>query len=300
MDANRIGLVIRTLRKKVGLTQQQLAEKLQITDKAVSKWERGLGVPDISMINQLAIILNIDVDNLLAGNLAYLENEWVGELRLDKFEGKISIKTEVYGKPSVYLYLCYFALAGIKNIYISCSMKERIEIEENLSIDERYGLNIYYNEHPIYKNAMIIYGPVFIYGPNLTKYFQRGMMHSNALTKLIVPHKGESLIYINGKNQVSDMSYMEQGYKPIPISFFNGTNKKVEYEPLGRGMISIELKTIDDVLNVANLIQVIEKYNGDKVYCLEEIVFRRGFINSKQLQDIAQGDIYLLGMNPVM
>lgn len=42
MSVNKIGLVIKTLRKKRGLTQQQLAEKLGITDKAVSKWERGV------------------------------------------------------------------------------------------------------------------------------------------------------------------------------------------------------------------------------------------------------------------
>lgn len=42
MDINRIGVVIKTLRKKEGLTQQQLAQKIGVTDKAVSKWERGV------------------------------------------------------------------------------------------------------------------------------------------------------------------------------------------------------------------------------------------------------------------
>lgn len=49
------------------MTQQELAEKLQITDKAVSKWERGLACPDISLLPQIAQIFGITVDDLLDG-----------------------------------------------------------------------------------------------------------------------------------------------------------------------------------------------------------------------------------------
>ena len=49
MDTKNIGAFICKLRKEKGMTQQQLADKLQVTDKAVSKWERGLACPDISV-----------------------------------------------------------------------------------------------------------------------------------------------------------------------------------------------------------------------------------------------------------
>lgn len=65
MDNNNFGKFIVELRKEKGLTQQQLAEKLYITDKAVSKWERGLSFPDITILKSLAEILDVDVSELL-------------------------------------------------------------------------------------------------------------------------------------------------------------------------------------------------------------------------------------------
>ena len=47
MDVDKIGLVIKLLRKEIGLSQKQLADQIGITDKAVSKWERGIGLEEI-------------------------------------------------------------------------------------------------------------------------------------------------------------------------------------------------------------------------------------------------------------
>lgn len=61
------GAAIKALREKKHLTQQQLAEKLCVSDKAVSKWETGKGFPDISLIEPLASILQVSVPELLSG-----------------------------------------------------------------------------------------------------------------------------------------------------------------------------------------------------------------------------------------
>ena len=53
MDKERTGQLITELRKEKGLTQKQLADALNVTDKAVSKWERGLSFPDISMLEPI-------------------------------------------------------------------------------------------------------------------------------------------------------------------------------------------------------------------------------------------------------
>lgn len=74
MDQVKIGRYIATCRKKVGLTQMQLAEKLGITDKAVSKWERGIAMPDTSIMLELCNILNINVNELLSGEDFAVEN----------------------------------------------------------------------------------------------------------------------------------------------------------------------------------------------------------------------------------
>lgn len=61
MDNKKFGQFILQLRKEKGWTQLELAEKLNITDKAVSKWERGVGFPDIKMIEPLTEIFNVSV-----------------------------------------------------------------------------------------------------------------------------------------------------------------------------------------------------------------------------------------------
>ena len=67
MDKEKTGQLITELRKEKGLTQKQLADILNVTDKAVSKWERGLSFPDISMLEPLSEVLDISIMEILAG-----------------------------------------------------------------------------------------------------------------------------------------------------------------------------------------------------------------------------------------
>ncbi len=67
MDKERTGQLITELRKEKGLTQKQLADALNVTDKAVSKWERGLSFPDISMLEPLSELLDVSIMEILAG-----------------------------------------------------------------------------------------------------------------------------------------------------------------------------------------------------------------------------------------
>ena len=74
MDQIKIGRFIAERRKKASLTQMQLAEKLGITDKAISKWERGIAMPDTSIMLKLCDILGISVNELLCGEKIDMEN----------------------------------------------------------------------------------------------------------------------------------------------------------------------------------------------------------------------------------
>ena len=67
MNQIKIGRFVAECRRKANLTQLQLAEKLGITDKAVSKWERGVTMPDTSIMLELCDILGISVNELLSG-----------------------------------------------------------------------------------------------------------------------------------------------------------------------------------------------------------------------------------------
>ena len=74
MDQTKIGRFIAVCRKKANLTQLQLADKLGITDKAISKWERGITMPDTSIMLELCDILGIRVNELLSGEKINMEN----------------------------------------------------------------------------------------------------------------------------------------------------------------------------------------------------------------------------------
>ena len=67
MDLSKIGSFIAECRKNKKITQEQLADKLCITNRAVSKWERGLSLPDASIMLELCVILDISVNELLNG-----------------------------------------------------------------------------------------------------------------------------------------------------------------------------------------------------------------------------------------
>ena len=74
MNQLKIGRFIAECRKNEGLTQMQLAERLNITDKAISKWERGISMPDSSIMLELCDILRISVNELLSGEKIMTEN----------------------------------------------------------------------------------------------------------------------------------------------------------------------------------------------------------------------------------
>lgn len=76
-----IGETIATLRKEKGMTQSQLAEKMNVTDKAVSKWERDLSCPDINTISKLADVLGVSVEELLKAK----KSEYTGSKIKDLF-----------------------------------------------------------------------------------------------------------------------------------------------------------------------------------------------------------------------
>ena len=67
MNTEKIGKFIAELRKEKNMTQKELADKLHVTDSAISKWERGVGCPDISLLDSLGKVLDVSINEILAG-----------------------------------------------------------------------------------------------------------------------------------------------------------------------------------------------------------------------------------------
>ena len=67
MDQEKIGRFIAELRKEKNMTQQELADKLRVTDRAISHWENGRRLPDISLLKELAAFFNVTIDEIISG-----------------------------------------------------------------------------------------------------------------------------------------------------------------------------------------------------------------------------------------
>ena len=84
MDLQKTGQLLSNLRKEKGFTQAEIAEKLNISPKTVSKWECGGGFPDVSLLNELSKILCVNTEQLLSGKLK-LNTEENGNMKKIKF-----------------------------------------------------------------------------------------------------------------------------------------------------------------------------------------------------------------------
>ena len=84
MNAEKTGALLRRLRLEKQMTQRQLAQLLCISEQAVSKWERGVGMPDVSFLPQLAEIFSVSTEKLLSGSLETNEPEG-GNMKRLKF-----------------------------------------------------------------------------------------------------------------------------------------------------------------------------------------------------------------------
>lgn len=109
MDNQKIGRLICERRKKLGLTQQELADCLQITNKAVSKWETGEGMPDVQLLQALSAALELSVDELLAGEALSLAEE-ESEPRTKTVEDEDAVAFSL--PPIKVLVLCLLACAS--------------------------------------------------------------------------------------------------------------------------------------------------------------------------------------------
>jgi len=76
MDNRKVGELIYHLRKEKGLTQKQLADQMNISDRTISKWERGYGCPDVTLLPSLSTLLGVNIESILDGELS--SNDFVG------------------------------------------------------------------------------------------------------------------------------------------------------------------------------------------------------------------------------
>ena len=146
MDQEKVGGIIKTLRKDKGMTQLELALCLNVTDRAVSKWERGLGCPDISLLTKLSEIFSVDIGSIIDGDMD--ENE--------KRSGNMK-KTKFYVCP-----ICGNIITASENTNVSCcgrkleGLEEKKNLDEEMKIERVDGTELYISSsHPMTKDDYI-------------------------------------------------------------------------------------------------------------------------------------------------
>lgn len=120
MDTGKIGEIIYNFRTEKKLTQKQLADTMHISDKTVSKWERGAGCPDVSLLPELCRFLGVNLEDMLSGELD--KNDIVG--------GNMK-KTVFYVCPE-----CGNIISATAEANISCCGKKTRMLEPKKAEDE--------------------------------------------------------------------------------------------------------------------------------------------------------------------
>lgn len=160
MDQIKIGRFIAGCRKEKELTQSQLAEKLNITDKAISKWETGKGMPDVSIMIELCNVLGISVNELLSGERLNEEN--YKEKANENIVSMIKVADEnrknknkvilVFTIIIFILFICRLVIGIYQSIEVSVEYDEGImqcEIADNNIIYKINGLSVISTEYAI-------------------------------------------------------------------------------------------------------------------------------------------------------
>ena len=246
MNTAEIGKIIAEARKAAGYTQKSLAECLFVTDKAISKWERGICLPDVSLFSKLSILLDIDIEHLIAIPTPQKNNNWSGELHIDDVRGNIA------GKPIIHYLLSYFMLVGITDIAIITRERDYVR---SLHL-EKYGLNISFFSFASEKK-MVVYDKFLLFGVNVTRKLQSCMSAEENVSLFL-------------------------GDKKIPITFYNKefcTDKKItDKKIVARGTVYIPMRTDTQLKDAAAFVEIYEKYHTTKISDLTEIATLRGLV----------------------
>ena len=253
MNPTETGKLIAKLRKEAGYTQASLAEKINVTDKAISKWERGYGQPDTSLLPQLAKLLDCDMEVLIFGLSEYKDHEWTGLLILNG--GETSASTMVYDKPLIHYLLSYFLLVGITTVDIRADFKE-YEYIRSLNL-EQYGFNISFFQNPG-ANNMVVFDKALVFGANLTRMFQSYMAAEDTN---IIPIVDERELPIGFSHYTVDVGVIK---------------RTAERRKLTRGMIHLPLGTMEEVKEASEFVRIYQKYHNIKIADLKEIAVKRG------------------------
>lgn len=157
MNQEKIGKFIKDKRLELKMTQKDLADKLGISDRAISKWENGRGVPDVSLLSDLSKVLDVTINDLLSGGVVKKEEYQ------QKFEENImnTIDTKIKKENKILklVLYCIFTLVFLLVMYVSIeSIYMKSTINSYPLIQKNYSDDIHANDNMYFERTVYSYG----------------------------------------------------------------------------------------------------------------------------------------------
>lgn len=313
LNSQYIGKFIKAMRKREGLTQNELAERIGVGNKAVSKWEQGRGIPDISLLHRLSLVLDMDIESILAGDLDDTGKEWIGLIYMGKASG-----VRISERQDLEYFISMFLLVGIRDIVVISSESRRREDEKSLKEYQEKGFlrktwscssfkEFTQNTEMGKKHICFLYQSAFLYGMHLTRYMRRAMRREKvtvlALRQgensfmpsicyndsfLCIPFKDSELtnmkwrvfpmIFGRGKQMAGYFEFMEDlEDNKIDANTLLAYFKEVYVEPMERGMFAFLFESAIDRELAEQVLSGIERSQHIRIGDLEEIMAVRGW-----------------------
>lgn len=233
MDTEKVGKLIKQIRKDNHLTQKDLALKYNITYQAVSKWENGKNIPDISLLKQICDDFNIDINSLLTGD--YTTNEKKENIKNDK-------KSLLKKKNFIFLCLVVLLIGVIMAIIILKSQSNDFEFKTISSDCSNFTItgSVAYNDT---KSAIYIASINYCGGADDNLYksiecilYEKNGTLENKISQIVIkeenPKKLEDLlknVTFNIDNYIHKCKEFQNHGLYVTIKAIDSNNKQVTY-----------------------------------------------------------------------
>lgn len=261
MNNQKIGNFIKILRKEKGYTQKQLADKLNITDRAISKWERGLGCPDISLLEDLSKHLDVSILEILKGekiekDLSISNKDLIYSMNLSKHItiNKIKQLTNYITIISIIVFILILIITNIQSISITTQKYNMTK--NNITYNEKYYYNEYHNKIDIINNNQGIF--------NYNDY---------SLIKYNLNIISETLKEQNNDKHLNKNKYT---YKDL-INFYNDHTNIYKVENANKEIYKILIKyntiIIDNMIENAKTEDLLKELDYKNLFFLQQPYF---------------------------
>lgn len=233
MNQQRIGQFIKDLRKEKELTQQDLADMLGVTNRAVSKWENGLSLPDYSILNDLCEILDISINELLSGEK--LDKKDYQKKFEENVFNSISYKIKKNNKKVtiIILYIILFVVIFAFSTYKAFNYSI-YDIKENIQYRNSFVKNVELIFKDIEKNDL---ANKVVMNENLSIYIPDGFKEHTDLKETSLIQSGCDTFIKNYKSKYENDGYIQICRKEVlyPLddseeSIINYLEKKKLYD----------------------------------------------------------------------